>query len=70
MRTVRKLLLVIVAAIAISPITGCCGVGTTEEENWRNVCRVADYDARMLVDDLSLFAQTHRTMRTSRWIID
>ncbi len=69
MRTIRKLLLVIVAAVAIGPMVGC-GVGTTQEENWRTVRRVADYDARMMVDDLALFAQTHRTMRTSRWIID
>lgn len=69
MRIARKMLLVVVAAMALSPMLGC-GVGTTWEENQRTIRRVADYDARMMVDDLGLFTQTHRTTRTSRWIID
>ena len=70
MRNARRLLLLVVAAITLAPLYGCCGVGTTPAENRRTFCRVADYDSRMLVDDLALFAQTHRTLRTSRWIID
>jgi ABC-type uncharacterized transport system auxiliary subunit len=58
-------LIVLFAALAIAG----CGVGSTQQETWRQVSRVANYDARMMVDDLSLLTQTHRPLRNSRWIL-
>ncbi|MFQ5429949.1 MAG: hypothetical protein ACE5E1_06525 [Phycisphaerae bacterium] len=69
MRHIKRLLLVVFAAAVMGPVLGC-GVGTTVADNRRTFNRVVDYDARMLVDDVSLFMQTNRTLRTSRWVID
>lgn len=64
----KTLMLVLLVALTV-PVVGC-GVGTTSEENQRSFRRVVDYDARMLVDDLQLFLQIDRPMRSSRWVID
>lgn len=69
MKLARFICMLALAIGALLPITGC-GVGTTEMENRRTLTRVADYDARELVDDIALFAQTNRPLRTSRWVID
>jgi hypothetical protein len=69
MKLAKRLFLIVFAAFVIAPVMGC-GVATTAKENGRMVNRVADFDSRMLVDDLSVLFQTNRTMRTSRWIID
>ncbi|RIK63668.1 MAG: hypothetical protein DCC65_15645 [Planctomycetota bacterium] len=66
----RKLAsLALLAIVMIAPAVGC-GVATTQQENNRMLSRVADYDARMLVDDIALFAQTNRPFRGSRYVID
>lgn len=66
----RKLIaLCLLVAVVISPMIGC-GVATTEQENRRMVNRIADLDAKMLVDDIALFCQTNRPLRTSRWVIE
>ncbi len=66
----RKLAsLALLAVVLIAPAVGC-GVATTRQENNRMISRVADYDARMLVDDIALFAQTNRPFRGSRYVID
>lgn len=66
----RKLIaLAILALGVISPMIGC-GVATTEAENRRMLMRVADLDSKMLVDDIALFAQTNRPLRTSKWVIE
>jgi hypothetical protein len=69
MNFVKKALLLVLLAIIVAPSVGC-GVATTAEENQRAFNRVADYDARMMVDDLRLFLQTDRPVRNSRWVID
>ncbi|MBK8268129.1 MAG: hypothetical protein IPK83_07400 [Planctomycetes bacterium] len=69
MKLAKRLFLIVFAAMTIAPFMGC-GVATTAAENKRMVNRVADFDSRMLVDDLSLLFQTNRNLRTSRWIID
>ena len=69
MKSAKRLLLLALAVAALSPVVGC-GVGTTAADNRRVLNRVADYDARELVDDLALFTQTHRPLRTSRYVID
>lgn len=61
--------LALLAIVMIAPVVGC-GVATTQSENNRMISRVADKDARMLVDDIALFAQTNRPFRGSRYIID
>ncbi|QDV90531.1 hypothetical protein RAS2_16100 [Phycisphaerae bacterium RAS2] len=70
MNSMRKLLCLMLAVAAIVPVMGGCGVGTTQQENNRQIGRVADYDARMMVDDLALFFQTRRPLRGSKWVID
>ncbi len=69
MKLAAKLMMIVLAAMIFVPTLGC-GVGTTPEENNRQVRRIADYDARMLVDDVNLLMMTNRTLRTSRWVID
>ncbi len=69
MRLVKTMLLVAIAAIVFAPAVGC-GVGTNMADTRRDFNRVVGYDARMLVDDIALFAQTDRPLRTSHWIID
>ncbi len=69
MKLVKTLMLLALTAAVVVPSLGC-GVGTTPEENSRSIRRVADYDARMLVDDVGLLIMTNRTFRTSRWVID
>lgn len=46
-----------------------CGVGSTQEENNRTIRQVADYDARMMTDDLGLLTQTNRPWRGSQYPI-
>lgn len=46
---------------------GGCGIGRTAAEKDFIVSRVIDADARMLADDLSLFFQTDRAWRGSRF---
>lgn len=71
MRIAKKLVALLLAIAVVGPVMGCSGgVGTSVADIRRSVRRVADYDARMLVDDIALFTQTDRTLRTSRWIID
>lgn len=66
----RKFLALCLLVIAfLMPAYGC-GVATTQQENNRMVRQVIDYDARMFVDDVALFAQTNRPFRGSRYIID
>ncbi len=69
MKAAKIACLLLLAAIMVTPTIGC-GVATTEVENRRIVQRVADYDARELVDDIALLIQTNRPLRTSRWVID
>ena len=66
----RKLIaLCLLVAVVISPVIGC-GVATTPAENRRMVNRIADLDSKMLVDDIALFTQTHRPLRTSKWVLE
>ena len=69
MKRARKLLLATILLAMIAPLPGC-GVGTTKEDSKRTVQRSLKYDTRMLVDDLGLFAQVDRPLRTSRWVIE
>lgn len=69
MNFAKKVLMLVILVALIAPVVGC-GVATTQEENRRAFNRVADYDARMLVDDLNLLLQIDRPMRNSRWVID
>ncbi len=69
MRLVKTLLLVAITAIVFAPAVGC-GVGTNMADTRREFNRVVGYDARMLVDDIALFAQTDRPFRGSHWVID
>jgi len=68
MRLIKVLLLVAIAAIVVAPMVGC-GVGTNMADTRRSFNRVANFDARELVDDIALFTQTNRPLRTSHWII-
>jgi len=54
----------------MAPLTGCAGVATTKEENVRMLNRVISYDYKMWNDDWMLATQTHRPLRTSRYVID
>ncbi len=69
MNVVKKLAMLLLVVALAGPILGC-GIGATPSDHIRMFGRVADNDARMLVDDIALFAQTNRPLRTSRWIID
>jgi hypothetical protein len=69
MKRLKSLLLAVAVAALVAPTIGC-GIGSTEPENRRIVQRVAEYDTRMLVDDISLFAQTKRPFRGSRYLLD
>jgi hypothetical protein len=69
MTVAKKTLMLVLLAIILSPILGC-GVGSTQAENRRCASRVVDYDARMFVDDITLFSQLDRPFRGSRWVID
>ncbi len=61
----------IIAALVtvLSCAAAGCGLGRTSNENFRAAVRVADYDARMLVDDVALLLLTERPQRTSRLMI-
>ena len=65
----KKTFLFVLGLFLAAPLLGC-GVGTTQAENNRTIRRVADYDARMMVDDLGVLTQTNQPLRTSRWVID
>ena len=69
MSLAKKAFLLVLGLALTMPIFGC-GVGSTPAENGRSIMRVADYDARMLVDDLGVLTQTDRPLRTSKWVID
>jgi hypothetical protein len=69
MKLAKKAFLLGLGLFLAAPLWGC-GVGTTQAENNRTIRRVAEYDARMMVDDLGLLTQTNRAARTSRWVID
>jgi hypothetical protein len=69
MNFAKKVLMLVVLVAMAMPIVGC-GVATSPEENSRALSRVADYDARMMVDDLQLFLQIDRPLRNSRWVLD
>ena len=69
MKLAKLAFLFTLGAALVSPILGC-GVGSSAAENRRTIMRVADYDARMMVDDLGVLTQTERPSRTSKWIID
>lgn len=69
MNLAKKAFLFVLGLGLVAPILGC-GVGTTQAENNRTIRRVADYDARMMVDDLGVLTQTNRPSHTSRWVID
>ncbi len=68
MKLAKKLVMLVLVVVLAGPILGC-GVGTTMQENIQAGGRVANYDALMLADDLRLFWQLDRPVRTSRWII-
>ncbi|MEE8170698.1 MAG: hypothetical protein V3T70_09130 [Phycisphaerae bacterium] len=65
-RTFRLML----PAIAIALCAAGCGVGRTASEVDRDARRVANMDAHMLVDDLTLLLQLDRPLRTSRWVVE
>ncbi len=69
MKFAKSLFMLALAVAIVAPMLGC-SVGATAADNRRTIARIADYDVRMMVDDLALLTQTHRTLRTSRWIID
>jgi hypothetical protein len=69
-KSARRFVCLILALAAALPVLGGCGVGTTQQENNRQLGRVIDYDARMMVDDLALLLQTRRPHHGSRYIID
>lgn len=69
MSILKKLTLLVLGLAILLPVFGC-GIGTTPAENSRTIRRIAELDSRMLVDDMALFAQLHRPIRTSRWVID
>jgi hypothetical protein len=65
----KKMLMLVLIVVISAPILGC-GVGSTPAEGQRCASRVVDYDARMFVDDITLFSQLDRPFRNSRWVID
>lgn len=65
----KKILVLVLLIVLVGPVIGC-GVGRTPADNRQAITRIADYDARLLVDDLALFLQLRRPMRASRWVID
>ena len=68
--TIAKRLLLLVLVVALStPVIGC-GVGSTQADQDRMVRHVADYDARMLVDDFATFTLLHRPFRGSRYVVE
>ena len=69
MKLGKKAVVFVLGIFLAAPLLGC-GVGTTQAENNRTIRRVADYDARMMVDDLGVLTQTNRASHTSRWVID
>lgn len=69
MTLAKKMVLLLLVIVLVGPILGC-GVGSTRADTKRAFNRVADYDAREMVDDLALFMMTDRPLRTSRWVID
>ena len=71
MSTIRKFICLALLVGTILPLaSGCVGVGTTKEDNKRKFDRVVQYDVQSMSDDLALFLQIQRPMRTNRWVID
>jgi hypothetical protein len=69
MTMAKRILIVALIVVGTAQLFGC-GVGVTPAENRRAAARVVDYDARMMVDDVTLFTQLDRPIRNSRWVID
>jgi|CXWL01.1.fsa_nt_gi hypothetical protein len=69
MKLARKAVVLMLLVALVSPIFGC-GVGTSVAENNRSIRRVTELDSRMLVDDLLLFSEYNRPLRTTRWVTD
>jgi len=67
-QTAKHLVFLLLAGATALSAWGC-GVGTTAEDNSRTLRRVADYDARMLTDDLGTFTNSRRPWRGSRYPI-
>ena len=63
-----KLGLLLLAAASVAGLYGC-GIGTTQAENDRTIRRVADYDERLMTNDLGLLTQTRRPWRGSQYPI-
>ncbi len=71
MSLTRKLMMLVFTVALAAPVLGCMGgVGSSAADSRRTLARIIDYDTRMLLDDIALLTQTHRTLRTSRWVID
>ncbi len=77
MTLAKKMVLLLLVIVLVGPILGCLlppilapGVGSTTSDATRAFTRVVGYDAHGMVDDLALFWQTDRPLRTSRWVID
>ena len=69
MKLAKKAAVLLLLVALVSPICGC-GVGTSVAENDRSIRRVTELDSRMLVDDLLLFSEYNRPLRTTRWVTD
>jgi hypothetical protein len=69
MKLVKKAAVLLVLVTMISPIFGC-GIGTSVADNNRSIRRVTELDSRMMVDDLLLFSQYNRPLRTTRWVTE
>jgi nitrite reductase (NADH) small subunit len=65
MKLAKRLLVVLFVVAFVGPLVGC-GVGNTTSDTNRSIRRVADLDARMMVDDLGNFTQLNRPLHTSR----
>lgn len=55
----------VVVGVLWALVSGC-GVGMTRQDNVRQFKRSADYDSRMLVDDVRVFLLADRPFRGSR----
>ena len=68
----RRMICVLVGGVLLGLLAASnvgCGVGRTSDEVSRDTARCFKYDAYMLTDDLSLFFQTDRPLRTSKMVM-
>ncbi len=68
----RRMLTLVLTGLCLCVLLGGgtgCGVGRTDDQVARDTARSFKYDAYMLTDDLSLFFQTNRPLRTSRMVM-